>query len=66
MRERIASPEETLHAPHLLDLEVVEVLRRYVSNGVLDSQRAALALMTFGRSISIAIRMSPCWLASDS
>jgi predicted nucleic acid-binding protein len=44
VRERIASPEETLHAPHLLDLEVVQVLRRYVSSGVLDSQRAALAL----------------------
>lgn len=41
---RIASPRETLHAPHLIDLEVVQVLRRYVASGQLDEQRSREAL----------------------
>ncbi len=42
--ERIARPEETLHVPHLLDLEVARVLRRYVSRGELHEARAGEAL----------------------
>jgi predicted nucleic acid-binding protein len=42
--ERIAAPEETLHAPHLIDLEVAQVLRRYVMRRQLDDARAAEAL----------------------
>ena len=42
--ERIASPLETLHAPHLIDLEVAQVLRRYVAHGRLDEERARQAL----------------------
>jgi predicted nucleic acid-binding protein len=42
--ERIASPEETLHAPHLIDLEVAQVLRRWVARRQLDEARAAQAL----------------------
>lgn len=38
--ERITPPEETLHAPHLIDLEVTQVLRRYVARGHLDEVRA--------------------------
>jgi len=38
--ERIAPLQETLHAPHLIDLEVAQVLRRYVSRGQIDPQRA--------------------------
>jgi predicted nucleic acid-binding protein len=34
----------TLHAPHLLDLEITQVLRRYVQRGELRSGRAAEAL----------------------
>jgi predicted nucleic acid-binding protein len=45
---RLASPAETLHAPHLIDLEVAQVLRRYVLAGALASDRAALALADFG------------------
>jgi predicted nucleic acid-binding protein len=41
---RITSPQETLHAPHLIDLEVVQVLRRYVAGGQLDEQRCREAL----------------------
>ena len=41
---RIAPSEVTLHAPHLLDLEVAQVLRRYVFQGVIDAARGQLAL----------------------
>lgn len=42
--ERIAPPEETLHAPHLIDLEVTQVLRRWVTRRQLDEVRAVQAL----------------------
>jgi predicted nucleic acid-binding protein len=35
---------DTLHAPHLLDLEVTQVLRRYERAGELSSRRAREAL----------------------
>jgi predicted nucleic acid-binding protein len=37
-------PRQTLHAPHLLDVEVAQVLRRYVAIGDIDAQRGAEAL----------------------
>lgn len=37
----------TLNAPHLLDLEVAQVLRRYEHGGVLTAPRAAAALRVF-------------------
>jgi predicted nucleic acid-binding protein len=44
VRNRVASPDETLHGPHLLDLEVLQVLRRYCAIDQLSVERAALAL----------------------
>lgn len=41
---RIFAPGETLHAPHLLDVEVAQVLRRYVRSGVISASRGAEAL----------------------
>jgi predicted nucleic acid-binding protein len=41
---RLFDPQETLHAPHLLDLEVAQVLRRYSARGQLAAQRARDAL----------------------
>lgn len=41
---RIAPPEITLHAPHLLDLEVAQILRRYVFLGTIEPDRGRLAL----------------------
>jgi predicted nucleic acid-binding protein len=35
---------ETLHAPHLIDLEVAQVLRRYARSKEVSEQRAAEAL----------------------
>lgn len=34
----------TLHAPHLLDVEVAQALRRYARSGVISSDRGAQAL----------------------
>ncbi len=42
--ERIRAPQETLHAPHLIDLEVAQVLRRYVLRRQIDEARASEAL----------------------
>ena len=41
---RIYSRGESLHAPHLLDLEVAQVLRRLVRETALSAQRADQAL----------------------
>lgn len=38
------APGETLHAPHLLDVEVVQVVRRYVAGGEFDVARGGAAL----------------------
>jgi predicted nucleic acid-binding protein len=35
---------QTLHVPHLLDLEVAQVLRRYAANGEIDGERGRAAL----------------------
>ena len=45
--ERIAGRNETLHAPHLLDLEVAQVLRRLAREGVLSARRADDAVQDF-------------------
>ena len=41
---RLFASGESLHAPHLLDLEVVQVLRRYSSAGLLSESRAGEAV----------------------
>ena len=40
----IFAPSETLHAPHLIDLEIAQVLRRYVRSAVISTERGAEAL----------------------
>ena len=44
VRARLFREEEKLHAPHLLDLEIVHVLRRGCLIGELQPDRAAQAL----------------------
>lgn len=44
LAERLFAPDETLHAPHLIDLEVAQVLRRYAVIGQLDPTRGLQAL----------------------
>jgi predicted nucleic acid-binding protein len=41
---RLFDPRETLHAPHLLDVEVAQVIRCYVASGDLDAERGGAAL----------------------
>ena len=55
---RLLGTGESLHAPHLLDLEVVQALRRYVSVGELMPQRGEQALSDLALiSRLFAIRM---------
>jgi predicted nucleic acid-binding protein len=44
IRQRIARPGETLHVPHLFEIEVLHALRRLNFSGTVSSERARLAL----------------------
>jgi predicted nucleic acid-binding protein len=44
VEDRLFARGETLHAPHLLDVEVAHVVRRYAANGEIDGERGRLAL----------------------
>jgi predicted nucleic acid-binding protein len=44
IRGRIESPGESVHVPHLLDVEVHNVLRRQTLRGILARERGATAL----------------------
>jgi predicted nucleic acid-binding protein len=41
---RMFIPSESLHAPHLIDVEVAQVLRRYVRDKTITAQRGQEAL----------------------
>lgn len=44
LEERLFQPQETLHAPHLVDVEVAQVLQRYALAGDADDERCRAAL----------------------
>lgn len=44
MAERFFDPDETIHAPHPLDVEVAQALRRYTRTGELNPVRGLQAL----------------------
>jgi predicted nucleic acid-binding protein len=44
VEDRLFAPGQTLHAPHLLDVEVAQVIRRYAANGDISAERGRLAL----------------------
>jgi predicted nucleic acid-binding protein len=44
IEQRIFSHRETLHAPHLIDLEVAQVLRRLVREAAISAHRAEQAV----------------------
>ena len=48
LRQRITDADETLHAPHLIDLEVAQALRRYERLRDLRSPDAETVLHDFG------------------
>jgi predicted nucleic acid-binding protein len=45
VEDRLFAPRQTIHAPHLLDVEVAQVIRRYALNGEIDSERGRMALI---------------------
>jgi len=44
IRLRIEDPDQSLHVPHLFEVEVLHVLRRLNLNGAVSSERAEIAL----------------------
>jgi predicted nucleic acid-binding protein len=42
--EVMFAPMQSLHAPHLLDVEVAQVLRRFAATGSIDDERGEAAL----------------------
>ncbi len=42
--ERIFAAGESLHAPHFIDIEVAQVVRRYHAAGDIDAERGRVAL----------------------
>src|SRR5205085_4542803 len=44
VEKRLFANRQTLHAPHLLDVEVAQVVRRYAANGEIDGERGRAAL----------------------
>jgi predicted nucleic acid-binding protein len=46
--DRLLGEEESVHAPHLLDVEVAQVLRRYVRSGQIGEARGAEAITDLG------------------
>lgn len=48
VERRIFKPGETCHAPHLLDVEVAQVLRRYAASSSISAERAGEALRDLG------------------
>jgi predicted nucleic acid-binding protein len=44
VEKRLFELSQTLHAPHLLVVEVAQVVRRYAANGEIDTERGRMAL----------------------
>jgi predicted nucleic acid-binding protein len=55
IENRIYSRNETLHTPHLLDLEVTQVLSRLARQGVVSVKRANEPVQDFVRSTDYAV-----------
>ena len=49
LAHRFGDPDETLHAPHLIDLEVAQTIRRYEATGEMSPDRAQQALSVFAQ-----------------
>ncbi len=48
IESRLFAPGQTLHTPHLLDIEVAQVIRRYAAKGEIDGERGRVALADLG------------------
>ncbi|MGQ0685633.1 type II toxin-antitoxin system VapC family toxin [Bradyrhizobium sp.] len=56
VEDRLFAPRQTFYAPHLLDVEVAQVIRRYAANGEIDSERGRVALTDLA---DLALRRYP-------
>jgi len=56
VEHRLFAPGETLHAPHLLDVEIAQVIRRYAAHGDIDDERGRMALADLA---DVALRRYP-------
>ena len=63
--ERLLASGESLHAPHLIDIEIAQTLRRLVAQAGLNTARAWRSA-TFRRFPFIATRTTGCCRASGS
>lgn len=59
IEQRIYSAKNSLHAPHLLDIEVAQVFRRLVREGAVSTQRADEALQDL---LDLRLVRYPHWL----
>jgi predicted nucleic acid-binding protein len=48
VESHLFAPGQTLHAPHLLDIEVAQVIRKYAARGEIDAERGRVALDDLG------------------
>ena len=44
IEQRLFDDDDALHAPHLIDIEIVQVLRRYAARGAISPHRGRLAV----------------------
>jgi predicted nucleic acid-binding protein len=70
VEDRLFTTEETLHAPHLIDLEVAQVLRRYAAVGQIAPSRGRNALANFSefpiRRYPHGLLLSRIWELRDN
>ena len=55
---RLRDPNEALHVPHLIDLEIAQTLRRYQAIGEMSPQHARQALLAF---VQMPLERHPHW-----
>ena len=55
VEQRLLGSGESLHAPHLLDLEVTQVIRRHLKGNLISVSRAQLAFEDF-----VALKFRRC------
>ena len=55
---QLRDPDEALHVPHLIDLEIAQTLRRYEAAGDMSPQRARQALLAF---VQMPLERHPHW-----
>jgi predicted nucleic acid-binding protein len=49
LRDRVTSRHERVHVPHLIDLEILQVFRRFISRGAFDVPAAQAAMFEWGQ-----------------